>query len=268
MPGHKAKRTNTAKSTGRILLDSDAHGDADGPLYVRLARTLKEEIVNGSFPVGSLLPTEEELCKRFSVSRYTVREALRLLRDDGLVSSRQGAGTLVIPPRSSDSDIHQVMSINDLLAFASDARFEIAAITMIELDEKLANKTGLKKGEEWLQVRGLRQSSNVSAPVCWTEYYINRSFAAVGRLLQRHTGPIFPLIEDLFGLSIAEVHQQISATLISPVLAKALNEDEGTAALEVRRTYVTSDDKIAQVTINTHPASRFKHSMTMRRVRA
>lgn len=264
--GAKAKRANSGKSAGQALLESDANVGV--PLYIRLSRVLKDDIVNGSFPVGSLLPTEEELCKRFAVSRYTVREALRLLRDDGLVSSRQGAGTLVIPPRTSDSDIHQVMSINDLLAFASDARFEISSITMIELDEKLAQRTGLKKGEEWLQVCGLRQSSNRDAPVCWTEYYINRSFAAVGRLLQRHTGPIFPLIEDLFGLSVTEVHQQISATLISSVLADTLQEDEGVAALEVRRTYVTSDDKIAQVTINTHPASRFKHSMTMRRIRA
>ena len=37
--------------------------------------------------------------------------------------------------------------------------------------------------------------------LCHTEYYINRSFAAVGRMLQNHTGPIFPLLEDLFGIS-------------------------------------------------------------------
>jgi hypothetical protein len=44
----------------------------------------------------------------------------------------------------------------------------------------------------------------------------SREFAAVGRLLQRHTGPIFHLIEDLFGQSIVEVHQEIAAALISP----------------------------------------------------
>lgn len=238
------------------------------PLYVQVARALKEEIVSGAYPVGSLLPTEEELCKRFSVSRYTVREALRLLRDDSLVSSRQGAGTVVIPPRVSGSDIHQVMSINDLMAFAGDTRFEIESIKMVAMDGKLAARTGLPGGEEWLEVRGYRHADGADAPVCWTEYYINRAFAAVGRLLQRHSGPIFPLIEDMFGLNVVEVHQQISATLIAPALAAGLKVREGSAALEVRRTYVTSDDRIAQVTINTHPASRFQHSMTMRRVKA
>ncbi len=88
----------------------------DSPLYQRIARALREEIVSGVYPVGSLLPTEDSLCERFSVSRYTIREALRRLREDGLVSSRQGAGTVVIPPRSTGSDIHQVMSSNDLVA--------------------------------------------------------------------------------------------------------------------------------------------------------
>jgi DNA-binding GntR family transcriptional regulator len=103
--------------------------------------------------------------------------------------------------------------------------------------------------------------------VCRTEYYINRSFAAVGRLLQRHTGPIFPLIEDLFGVSVSEVHQEISAVVLSPDLAERLQAEPGTAALQMQRTYTTSDGEIAQVTVNTHPSARFRHAMTMRRVK-
>ncbi len=247
---------------------SGGAGGKSDPLYLRVARTLKQEIVSGEHPVGALLPTEDKLCERFSVSRYTVREALRLLRDDGLVRSRQGAGTIVVPPRSGDSDTHQVMSINDLLAFGSDTRFEIDSMKMVQVDAKLAQRSGLSEGEQWLEVAGYRRQEGSDAPLCWTEYYINRAFAAVGRLLKRHTGAIFPLIEDLFGQSINEVHQQIAATLISPALAAGLDVKAGSAALEVRRTYKTADGVVAQVTINTHPASRFQHSMTMRRVKA
>jgi GntR family transcriptional regulator len=103
--------------------------------------------------------------------------------------------------------------------------------------------------------------------VCWTEVYINREFAAVGRLLQRHRGPIFHFIEDMFGQSLVEVHQEIAAALISPALAPGIKAKAGTTALEVQRTYQLASGKIAQVAINTHPASRFRHSMTMRRVK-
>jgi DNA-binding GntR family transcriptional regulator len=107
----------------------------------------------------------------------------------------------------------------------------------------------------------------VKVPVCWAEYFIHREFAAVGRLLPRHTGPIFPLIEDLFGQRIVEVHQEIGATLITAALARPLKVRAGTAALEVQRSYTTASGRIAQVTISTHPAARFRHSMTMRRMK-
>jgi DNA-binding GntR family transcriptional regulator len=140
-------------------------------------------------------------------------------------------------------------------------------MSMVRLDDDVVARTGLGSGEEWLAVRGFRQSEDAEYPLCRTEYYINRAFAAVGRLLQRHTGPIFPLIEDLFGVSIVEVDQEIAAVLIPPALADGLKTEPGSPALEVQRTYKTSDGEVAQVTVNTHPASRFRHSMTMRRVR-
>ncbi|MCK5789893.1 MAG: GntR family transcriptional regulator [Ketobacter sp.] len=238
------------------------------PLYLQAAQELKSEIVKGIYPVGTLIPTEDELCKRFSVSRYTVREALRVLREEGLVSSRRGAGTIVVPPRSREADIHQVMSINDLIAFGTDTRFAIETIKMVTIDAKLAKKTGLTVGEEWLYVHGYRRTENADEPVGQSEYYINRAFATVGRILGRHEGPIFPLIEDMFGQNVSEVHQQIAATLISQPLAAELNVDDGTAALEIRRTYKAADGLILQVTINTHPASRYRHSMTLQRFRS
>jgi len=236
--------------------------------YLQLARTLRKEIVDGVYPVGTQLPTEHELCERFAVSRYTVREALRRLRDDNLVSSRPRAGTMVIARAASNSYAQEVMSINDLLAFAAGARFDIEYNAMVTLDEETATHTGLPVGSEWLVVRGSRRADGKPEPICHTEYYVNRAFAAVGRLLQRHNGPIFPLIEDLFGVSVVEVHQEIAAVVASAKLAAELKVDAGSAALEMRRTYTTSDGEIAQVTINTHPSSRFRYSMTMRRVKA
>jgi DNA-binding GntR family transcriptional regulator len=237
------------------------------PLYVQIERTLKQQIVSGIYPVGAPFPTEDELTEHFSVSRHTVREALRRLREAGLISSRRGVGTVVEAPRPSGS--YHVTSIEDLLSFAAAAagRFEAKSIQMVRVDEEWAERTGLKIGEERLAVSGLAYTKG-DLPFCWNEYYIHRDFAAVGRLLHHHkSSPVFPLIEDMFGLKIVTVEQEISATLITPELAKGLNVEPGTAALQVRRTYLTKDGRVAQVSVNTHPAALFRHSMTMHRVR-
>jgi GntR family transcriptional regulator len=239
-----------------------------GPLYLQVARTLREGIVGGEYPVGAQLPGEDALSARFAVSRYTIREALRRLREEGLVSSRQGAGTVVVPPASGGEYVHRVMSVNDLVAVVAGTRLAIDSLAVVRLDRRLAARTGLAAGQDWLQVRGIRRTVEGDAPVCASEYYINRAFAAVGRMLQRHNGPIFPLIEDMFGESIAEVHQEITATLVDAPLAEVLGVEPASAALQMRRTYRTQQDLVAQVTINTHPAARFSHAMTMRRLKA
>jgi len=56
---------------------------------------LRQAIVGGTFRPGSQLPTEAELCEVLGVSRTVVREALRVLEDDGFVVRRHGVGTFV-----------------------------------------------------------------------------------------------------------------------------------------------------------------------------
>ena len=244
-----------------------AGGRSEERLYIQLSRTLRDEIIGGIFPVGAQLPTEDELCERFSVSRFTVREALRRLREAGLVVSRQGAGTVVIPPAPPDPYVLHATSINDLVAFGTGTKLSIDSLRTATIGGDLAAQLGVPAGGDWLAVRGFRHAEGVKAPVCRAEYYIHRDYAAVGRILQRHAGPIFSLIEDMFAVSIAEVTQDIAAVRVPSALAAGLQVKSGTVALEVRRTYRLAEGKIAQITVNTHPATRFRHSMTLRRVK-
>ena len=68
---------------------------AGQPKYLLVADTLRKEIARGVFRDGQTLMTEEELRVRFDVSRQTVRQAIALLEDDGLVDRRRGSGTYV-----------------------------------------------------------------------------------------------------------------------------------------------------------------------------
>lgn len=216
--------------------------------------------------MGARLPSEDALSARFCVSRHTVREALRRLRDDNLVASQQGSGSVVLFDRSGGGYAHDVVSINDLVSWSIGRRFAIDSMEVMSLSEAMAARAGLPQGDSWLVVRGFGHEQGVDIPTCWAEYYIHRDFAAVGRLLRRHHGPIFPLIEDLFGVKVLEVHQEIGATLIDATLASVLAVAPGSAGLEVRRCYKLAGGKLAQVTISTHPHSRYRHASTLRRV--
>lgn len=70
-------------------------GEPATPFYHQVADTLRRRIGNGDYPVGGLLPSASELEKSFRVSNITVRKAVALLAQEGLVQGRRGIGTVI-----------------------------------------------------------------------------------------------------------------------------------------------------------------------------
>lgn len=70
-------------------------GDSATPLYQQVANDLHEAIVNDVYHVGARVPTETELSRLYDVSRITIRKAIEMLVEEGLLAKRQGKGTFV-----------------------------------------------------------------------------------------------------------------------------------------------------------------------------
>jgi DNA-binding GntR family transcriptional regulator len=240
---------------------------AAAPLYRQLVDTLRKEILDGIYLVGAQLPTEGELTERFGVSRHTVREALRRLRDDGLVSSRQGSGTTVVRPGTLPSYVHEVSSINDLIAYVTEVRYEVDSCVLLESDEELAAKLGGELGQRWLRICGFRYALGQAAPVCWTEVYVDAEYAGVARLVGRRQSPIYELIEDLYGERVSEVEQVLSARPVPAEIAPTLQIEPDAIVIEMRRIYRMASGKVAEIALNLHPSDRFRFAMTMRRAK-
>ncbi|WP_409482773.1 GntR family transcriptional regulator [Arsenicicoccus dermatophilus] len=69
--------------------------DDPRPPYQQVAASLRASILTGVFPPGEKMPSQAELSEHYGVARMTVQQALRILKDDGLVTSRQGSGMFV-----------------------------------------------------------------------------------------------------------------------------------------------------------------------------
>ena len=70
------------------------------PRYVQVAEELKEQILSGDLPAGQMLPSEPELSEKYGISRTSIRNALRTLREWGLIRSEQGRGSFVRSPKT------------------------------------------------------------------------------------------------------------------------------------------------------------------------
>ncbi|WP_312937693.1 FadR/GntR family transcriptional regulator [Stutzerimonas nitrititolerans] len=71
--------------------------DVTPKLAERLAKRLSTAVHEGQLAAGTRLPTEHALCEQYGVSRTVVREAISMLKREGMLTSRQGSGTFVVP---------------------------------------------------------------------------------------------------------------------------------------------------------------------------
>ena len=124
--------------------------------YSTVAKDLMQAIASGRYPVGSLLPTEFELCDLYNVSRHTVRAAIDQLLTQGLVSRRKRVGTRVEASSPRDGYSQSLASVADLAQLADTQQREIQNVRHFVADLSEAARLGLVPGEHYFCVSSLR----------------------------------------------------------------------------------------------------------------
>ena len=87
---------------------------SQNPVYLKVYNKIKGLIQDGTYPVSTFLPPESELEELFEVSRTTIRKAIKMLSDDGIVTVRQGSGTIINGNRTTQN-YNKVNSITESL---------------------------------------------------------------------------------------------------------------------------------------------------------
>ena len=234
------------------------------PRYAVVAQVLTDDILSGRYPVGTALPTEHALCSQFDISRHTVREALRRLQALGLVTRRAGVGTLVKSDRIAQRYVQVGDTVSDLYQYAKDTALNVLSSTDIEADTETAALLGCPKGQAWTKLHGLRMMDAGRLPVALSDVYITRAHRGILEDIEGVVLPIWSLVETRYGVTPAEVRQQIMATTLDHDEAEKLQATAGDPALRITRHYLTDSSDIYEVAINLYPADRFTYSNTLR----
>jgi GntR family transcriptional regulator len=203
-----------------------------GLLHRQLFLLLRQEIVSGRYRHGDRLPTQDELCRRFAVSRITVRRALADLQAEGLIRNEQGAGAFVTAPPAAGPSMRPIGFVDEMQRVLDETTMRIVSMEQSRCPAAIAAALGLGEEDEALHL--LRTRSRDGVPVLLLDAWIPpRSSAAVSAKALR-TAPLFQLVSggaDRLG----RVVQEVSAALADPIVAQALDIDVNDAALKVVR---------------------------------
>jgi DNA-binding GntR family transcriptional regulator len=233
--------------------------------YRTIAARLQAEIRLGKHAVGDLLPTETDLMKRYRASRQTVREALRILMDQGLIVRRAGLGSTVIAAEPPVLFSHSVTSLAEWLRYSNETYREIVATGDVVADRKLAALLKCEPGRNWFLIESVRRADQFAAPLGWVEIYVPRKFAGVVKRSDHGRAPVHEQIAKMYGQTTEYAQMEIFARSMPAPIAKALGVKAGSPALTVVRRYYGLREELFEVTITTHPEGRYTYTMDMQR---
>jgi DNA-binding GntR family transcriptional regulator len=240
---------------------------ADTPRYAQIFNTLSRRMQAGKYPVDMRLPTESELCEEFNASRFTVREALRRLVEQGMVQRRQGAGSVVVSTTPQAQYVHSLSSLNDLFQFALDTHYDLLSIGPVVLDEKRARDLGVAAGERWQLIEGLRSHEKDGKAICHVHSYVAPRAKPFVRELRRCVGPFYAHLANRTAEEILEVRQDIFGTPMNARMADLLKCRTDSVAMCAFRRYTTRKGTLI-ASYNWHLAEDFHYRMKMSRANA
>jgi len=220
-------------------------------LHHQLYVLLKEQITSGRYRLGDLLPTQEVLCRQFSISRITVRRALNDLVEEGFVRNRQGVGAFVAIDIGRARQAPDFSFIGDMRRTLKETTMQILLLETARCPPAIAAHLGLAEDEEALHL--VRTRSIADKPVTLLDGWIPRRFAAAVTAKNLKTRSLHELIAGSFE-RLGRVAQEVNAALADPAVAQALDIEINSATLRINRLVHNRDGApVHSVTVWTTP---------------
>mgnify|MGYP000861916385 CR=1 FL=1 len=198
------------------------------PAYVQLTRIINDLVLGGELRPGDRIPSENELCATFSLSRMTVRKAIAELVKAGVLRSEQGKGTFVVNP-STDGGLFFIPDFHEMMREqGAGADVKLLGVRLVPAGKVPAERLGIRKGKRALYLERLLLRDG--EPVIFDRKYVRYDHSQP--LLEAELG--HGSTEELFGsnraLAPVRAELELGATVLNRREAGLLTVPEGSAA--------------------------------------
>lgn len=183
--------------------------DSHEAVYMQLARHLISEAEQAS--PGDRFPTEEELIEAYGLSRTTVRRAVQLVVDQGLLIRRQGKGTFVTGSRPIQSATKLVPFVESFTVAGIRPTVRLREFTWIH-DLEAVPASIRDKSASFLLVRRIYESEGT--PLAVAEIYMPREIGAGVTLAEIEQHPVYQVLQESLGKELREA--QLRVTMQEP----------------------------------------------------
>ena len=210
------------------------------PRYVQLADLIRQRVEKGVWPSGTVLPSIDVLMRQFDVARVTVRQAIGVLADEGLLSPQRGRGTFVTDKAGTRRRLRVETTLGDLVEMYRGDRPEHATLEESTAQPIIKASEGVA-APKYFHMR--RVHARDDERYCVISLYIDyRVFRRAPARFRREL--VLPVLASLPGLEIASGRQTLTIAKAEVETSRLLGIPLNSPMAEVRRVLCGADGTV------------------------
>ncbi|NBM18454.1 UTRA domain-containing protein [Streptomyces sp. GC420] len=236
------------------------------PLWYQVSQSLRASIL-GRRPHESLrLPTESDLAEHYGVSVLTMRQALKELEEEGLISRHRRRGTFIEPTAQRGAPVRLLGSVDAIVAQQSGERTTLLGQAETgpvpgELAEFFPDT------ETVVSYRRLRADGGSGEPTNWAENAVRPELAARIDTADLERWPMTKVLRDVVGVRISRITDTVEARLADPETARLLRVPLLSPILHYTGVTYDEDGRVVDVARIHYRGDRFSFSVTVEAAR-
>jgi GntR family transcriptional regulator len=216
-----------------------------GPKYLQIREALRREVDAGRYPPGSPLPSQRLLAERFGVTLMTVRQAIGLLEEEGVVATRQGSGTFVrrgpfaYRPGPLRSLAREIAATGGVLATT------VTVASPGRAPDGVAERLGAAAADDVFVLERLRALDG--EPLLVQRSYLPTELGSLLRAGELTTASLYDLLQRDAGVTVTRATETITAVALGTADARALGcKPRAPGLLSRRRTFDAFDGPVLE----------------------
>lgn len=208
------------------------------PYHYQLREIIRAEIAANRYGGGDQLPSENQLCNMFQVSRTTVREALDALVAEGLLTREKGVGTFVAHPKFMENWSGTTIGFSDSITkqgYMIETR--VLDLKIVPVSHEIRQELQLLNDENVILLRRLRYI--LKQPILVVNSYLPEKTFPNLLTIDFSNRSLYQTFRQEFGIEILRVKRSIEAVAADAVVAQLLEVDPGFPIMFIENTAYT-----------------------------
>lgn len=236
------------------------------PYYIQLMDILKDKVLSGQWVPGDQIPGEQDLCELYRVSRTVVRQALRELELEGMITRQKGRGTFISQPKISEGLVQKLTGFyQDMVERGLKPVTKVLHQNVILSNEKVARFLNIDPGSKVIDILRLRYINE--EPMQLVSTYIPFEICPALATVDLTNRSLYEFLEKESNVFIAKGRRYIEAVLANESEAAYLGIERGAPLLMLDSISFSEDGKPVEYYHALHRGDRSRFEVELLRLR-